>query len=502
MRKSTMRLRWTVGAVAALFAWLSSLLLAKAIPLQTSISVWRPIGIFAAQIELRLDSTNMNLISAGTTVVLAVVLSGVIRLADANFRFRAIAMTYGGLAIAAMLSANLLTLALSWALIDLMTLLYGMSVTKDAAARSSLITRVVVDVSGIFLILGTAIVNVAGGGADDLTIPLVNYWATALLVFAVVLRLGLVNREYSLAGLPGFDSSVKTLMRIMPPAAALSILARQFAFGIPEELRAWLSAGSAIGLLIAGMRWMLEEDDTDRQRFFTFGIAFLGILASTVPSAASEAPLVASTMVLLIVGSIGSLTQIHSPWHRVFPAIGAVILIMPVWAVGAKLVQGLAKGLDVGNGMWITIVGIIGLAMLVEGLLRDAFKKLQTWYVDDLARLLYSAALILPVMVGFGLGGGTATGVELGAILVTAITASAALGSVGFMQRRRRTLLRGAREYISKVDLAPTLNSAGAGLSWASRLLRGLGEVLEGEGGMLWVFVILLMIQLSVSGGL
>jgi len=142
------------------------------------------------------------------------------------------------------------------------------------------------------------------------------------------------------------------------------------------------------------------------------------------------------------------------------------------------------------------------LAMLVEGLLRDAFKKLQTWYVDDLARLLYSAALILPVMVGFGLGGGTATGVGSGAILVTVITASAAFGSVGFMQRRRGTLLRGAREYISKVDLAPILDSVGAGLSWVSRLLRGLGEVLEGEGAMLWVFVILLMIQLSVSGGL
>jgi len=444
----------------------------------------------------------MNLIIAGTTVVLAVVLSGVIKLADTNFRFRAIALTYGGLAVAAMLSANLLTVALTWALIDLMTLIYGLSVAKDAAARSSLITRVVVDVSGVFLILGTAIVNGAGGGADDLTIPLVNHWATALLVLAVVMRLGLVNREHSLAGLLGFDGAVKTLFRIMPPAAALSILARQFAFGIPEELRTWLSVGSAIGLLIAGMRWMFEDDEADRQRFFTFGIAFLGILASTVPSVGSETPLVAGTMVLLIVGSIGSLTQHHSPWHRAFPVIGAVILIMPVWAAGAMLVQGLAKGLEVGNGMWIAIVGIIGLAMLVEGLLRDAFKKLQTWYVDDLARLLYSAALILPVLVGFGLAGGTGNGVGLGPILVTVISAGAALGSFGFMQRRRRTLLMGVREYISKFDLAPALNTAGAGLSWVSRLLRGIGEVLEGEGAMLWVFVILLMIQLTLSGGL
>lgn len=158
--------------------------------------------------------------------------------------------------------------------------------------------------------------------------------------------------------------------------------------------------------------------------------------------------------------------------------------------------------MEVGNSLWIAIVGIIGLAMLVEGLLRDALIKLQTWYVDDLARVLYSTALILPVMVGFGLGGGTGTGVGLGAILVTVIAASAALGSVGFMQRRRRTLLRGVREYTSKFDLTPVLNSAGAGLSWASRLLRGIGEVLEGEGAMLWVFVILLMIQLTISGGL
>ena len=499
-RRRPARLSWAIAAVAAFSAWLSSMLLARAVPLQASISVWRPLDLFAAQIELRFDVINARPIIAGTTVLLTVILSTVLRLADREFRFGAIGLVYCALALIAMQSANLLTIALSWAMIDLVTLISGLNGAKDDASISSLLARVTVDASGILAVIGAAIASGAAGGMDDLAIPLVNKWATALLVLAVVLRLGLARLDYSLAGLPGVDDATATLRSFLSPAAALVILARQFAFGIPPEIENWLRVGSAIGLLICGARWVIEDETKDRQRFLTFGMAFLGIMASTVVPARFEAPLLSAILVMLVVGTLSSIFRVHTPWHRVFPALAVWIMAMPVWGAGALLVQGISYAMGLGINLWVAIVGSIGLAMLAAGILRDVFKKVEAWYVDDLARLLYAAALILPVGVGLAVGGGAELAGGARAIVVTLLTIGGAVGIVSLIRRVDRVTWQRARGVVDRLHMGSVLNAAEGSLRWVSSSLRGIGGILEGEGAMLWVFVIILLVQLVIAG--
>ncbi len=501
MRRRTARLSWAIAVVSAFSAWMSSIFIARAVPLQTSISVWRPLDLFAAQIELRFDLINAKPIIAATTVLLAVILSVVVKLAERDFRLRALALVYCALALIAMQSTNLLTVGLSWALIDLVTLIYGLSVTKDGASMTSLLARVVVDVSGIIAIIGVAIANGAAGGVDDLTMPMVNEWATALLAVAVILRFGLLRLGYSLAGLPGLDDAFVTLMSFLPPAAALVVLARQFAFGIPIELANWLRVGCAVGLPICGMRWIIEDEAKDRQRFLTFGMALLGILASTVVPAKFEAPLLSSIMVILIVGTISSIGRVHIPWHRALPVLAALIMVMPVWAAGALVVQGLASALKLGSDLWIAILGMVGLALLVAGVLRDVFKKMEAWYVDELARLLFAAALLLPVFVGFALGSGTEVARGARAIVVTLMTAGSAVGLVSLIRRVDNAMWQRTRAAADRLHMGPVFNAAEGSLRWVSSALRGVGGILEGEGAMLWVFVIIFLVQLVIAGG-
>jgi hypothetical protein len=203
---------------------------------------------------------------------------------------------------------------------------------------------------------------------------------------------------------------------------------------------------------------------------------------------------------MLVVGTLSCIFRVHTPWHRVFPALAVLIMAMPVWGAGALLVQGLSYAMGLGINLWIAIVGSIGLAMLAAGILRDVFKKVEVWYVDDLARLLYAAALILPAGVGLALGGGAELAGGARAIVVTLLTIGGAVGIVSLIRRVDRATRQRARGFVDRLHMGPILNAAEGSLRWISSSLRGIGGILEGEGAMLWVFVIILLVQLVIAG--
>ena len=108
--------------------------------------------------------------------------------------------------------------------------------------------------------------------------------------------------------------------------------------------------------------------------------------------------------------------------------------------------------------------------------------------------------MLLPILVGFGLGFGIGSGIGGGAILVTVMMSATMIGGVVFRRRVDSTLLARARGAGDKLHLNALLRIAERGMRWALSALRGIGGILEGEGAMLWVFVILLLIQLVVAG--
>jgi hypothetical protein len=143
----------------------------------------------------------------------------------------------------------------------------------------------------------------------------------------------------------------------------------------------------------------------------------------------------------------------------------------------------------------------LGLALLVAGLIRDVFKDAQIWYVDDLARLFYTLALFLPTIIGFGLGGGSGSSIDIRAVIATLITTGATAGILVVMRRMESKTLQGIRGTIARGPGETLANASRGILNWASKSLRLIGGILEGEGAMLWVFVVLMMVQLAIGGG-
>jgi hypothetical protein len=230
-------------------------------------------------------------------------------------------------------------------------------------------------------------------------------------------------------------------------------------------------------------------------------VAFLGIMTASLKPENAEGTMLDAVLIMLMIGTLGSIWKIYSPWQRIFPMLAGLMILIPVWSPGSLIMQTLAFGFEAIGHLWVSILGIIGLAMIVVGIMRDAFKETRPWYVDDLARSLYTAALMLPIVGGFGLSIGTGTGTGLWSIGMSMIAAALVVVGVFAVRRMDDRRLKQAQRRISRFDEIPFLNIAGAGAQWVLRILRALGGVLEGEGAMLWIFVILLLIQLGSGLG-
>jgi hypothetical protein len=452
--------------------------------------------LFSSQILFVVDKVNAPVLIAGTTAVLSIVLSTAVKLADKEYRFRGMVLAYGGVAIAAMISANLLTVAISWALIDFVTLLRGLRESADIGGTSNLAERLMLNVAGLFMIIAAAIAAGASGGTEALA-ESSSSWAMALLIIAALLRIDLIgtgaNDEVELD-----DDAFGAIAGVLPQAAAFIMVGRQLSFGIHEELIVWLRVMCLLGLMLAGIRGMVEEGIRQRQRFFNIGMIFIGLVVSSAVPAGADVPITSAIGAMILVGTISRIVRIHSPWQRAIPILATLILVMPAWTVGANLVQGIASLLESGANVGFVVLGSLGLGLMIVGILRDVFKTSMIWYVDDLARLLYTLALLMPVAIGFWLGIGTGAGVGLRPALVSLIAAGAAAGVFGAMRRMDSRLLPQIRDGFSRFRPAPLLNIARGGLRWSSKSLRTIGGVLEGEGAMLWIFVILMLIQLAI----
>jgi hypothetical protein len=202
-----------------------------------------------------------------------------------------------------------------------------------------------------------------------------------------------------------------------------------------------------------------------------------------------------------MIGTLGSIWKIYSPWQRIIPILAGLMILIPIWSPGSMILQALAEGFEAIEDLWVSILGIFGLALIVIGIMRDAFKELRPWYVDDLARSLYAAAMLLPIVGGFGISIGGTAGIGVWGIVISLITAGLVGLGVLSMRRVGDGWLRRAQMRLSRWNETPFLNVAGVVAQWILRILRVIGGILEGEGAMLWIFVILLLIQLGSGLG-
>jgi hypothetical protein len=481
--------------------WVVCLVLSTSVGSSTSLSVWRPEDLFASRLQLTFDATGWQLTYAAVTVYLSLALTQAARPGTTTIGTRVILPLYAGLGVAAMLAGNLLTVAITWATLDLLTFIFLMSATTDEDAIPGIITRLSMDGLSVITVLAAAAASWGSGKANTAFGEISTPLSAGLIAFAGLIRLGMFPLHFSLPKVPRARRGLGTMIRLMPPAIVLAVLARQFASGFPGELVPWLSVAGAIGAVVGGSRWALSEDPMQGRPFFVLAIASTGVLAAGLDPGGTGEILANTGTMILLVGCAFSLAEIHSPAHRIWPIAAAVIVLGAPLTLGGVLTGALAVGIaGIGTAV-LAVLGGIGLAAVGIGVISGATSPQTNWPIgESLVRIVYGLGISLPVLVAIGMGLQLPEARSMiGGLFFLGVGIAAVLGRFALrgLPHRYREL---GRRAMARLDPGSLYRGASTAYVGVLRFVRSVAAPLEGQGGMLWLLVVLILVLLGVRG--
>ncbi len=498
VRNRPSRTQWAVSTLLVLIIWFLSLLMFAAIPNAASFSIWQPESLFQTPLEFSLDRMSWGLAYCISTVLLSMHLTAAVRSDSASTGVRVFWFVFAALAMLVAFATNLLTVALTFALLDLCSFVFFIYFAENVGDIRRAIVRAGVDLVSVLLIVTAAWINSIDGIGVGLNAASFSTAAAITFLVGILMRLGVIPLDLAFPSPSPLRRGTDSILRLLPPALALLLLARFLQNGILPTIRLWLTLAGAIGILLGGVRWLLEEDRYLASPFFVMGVAGVGILVSSNASANSDVLFVTS-LLLLLVGALLSLITVHTPSHRIWPIFAAALLVGMPWSPGG-LITSVMGQTALNEGAWIqALIGIIGLSSLSLGAVHLFFQAEEPWPTSEsLVRVMYSMGLALPALVSIGLGfwiEGTSS-IEGGIVTVAAV----AVGAGVFFASRN---LQGGkferwRSFFLRINPQRIFSLIWNILRYLLRMARSIGELFEGEAAMLWMFAFVAVLLLAL----
>ncbi len=500
LRSRAARTQWAVSAGFGILIWIVTMALSASLPASVSFSVWQPERLFQSPLQFSLDQTSWAYMYACSTVLLAMILAAATRQIIAPADVRAFWFIYTALAMIAMLAANLVTLTVSWALMDFLTLIFFIRYAESPEDVQRALIRTGIDMAGVLLLLAGASMNYQAGGDTSITTAFQSTTGVLLVILAALFRLGVLPLHF---GIPTFEPlrrGMGTLLRLFPPAVSMILLTRLFGLGLPIETRNWLMIAGIVGVMIGGIRWVLEDDVIESRPYFVLTLASLAVLVG-VAQWGVEGPRAAGVAMLLI-GATLSLSEIHSPAHRVWPLLGALILVGMPWSIGGVLGASFGMVLPTDGSILTLIVGVIGMTLLGLGSLHAVLEQEIQWPSSEtLVRVMFGMGIALPVLVSIGLGIWLQAEPGLEGLLVFGISASLGVLLLFVIRRLPAELVQRWQGAAGRIDPQHVYRAMWSPLRILARIARITGAVFEGEGALLWMTVVILFIILALGAG-
>jgi hypothetical protein len=475
-----------------------SLLMLAAIPNTASFSIWQPANLFQTPLEFSLDRISWGLTYCISTVLLSMLLTAAARSDSASTGVRVFWFVFAALAMLVAFAINLLTIALTLALLDLCSFVYFIYFAENVGDIRRTIVRAGVDLVSVLLIVAAAWINSIDGIEAGLNAASFSASAAIMFLMGILLRLGVIPLDLALPSLAPLRRGADSILRLIPPALALFLLARFLENGTPPTIRLWLTLAGVIGILLGGVRWLLEEDQVLSRPFFIMGLAGVGILASSNASANGDV-LFATSTIMLLVGAMLSLIKVHTPSHRIWPIIAAALLIGMLWSPGGLTAS--AMGLSALNeGVWIqTLIGIIGLSSLSLGAIHLFFSEEEPWpSSESLVRVMYSMGLALPALVSIGLGFWIEGTSSIAGGVVTLVAGAIGVGAFFVLRNLQGREINRWRSLFLRINPQWIFTLIWNILRHFLRMARSIGELFEGEAAMLWMFAFVAVLLLAL----
>jgi hypothetical protein len=381
---------------------------------------------------------------------------------------------------------NPLSLLLVWGALDIAELITQLRSVDGPANNEKVVISFSTRALGIGLLLWANISSIAAGSAFDF--QSIASSSGLYLVAAAGLRLGVLPLHLPYSSESTLRRGIGTSLRLISAVSSLVLLAHIPAGSLTSALTPFLIGLAIIAALYGGWMWLRAPDELAGRPYWIIGLASLSVI-----SALSGNPLgaVAWGCALILVGGALFLASVQQVWLNRALLVGA-------WSL-SSLPFSLTASAWLGNlGSFIPFV-IAAQALLMAGFIRHALRSTGRESLDSQpgwANKVYPAGIILLVVFQILLGLiGWDGSRQVGAWLQALITSLLAFGLVWATPRFRA--LNPIRAHWVSNSPTSGISTFYSGL-WV--IYRGLGRIsqsitatLEGEGGIMWTLLFLIL---------
>lgn len=511
--KSRVGLAWLIAAGSSLVAWLIMAFMRLYLPTTIPLINWEPEALFYASPFLMVDYISWPYAISLITINIAFIFTDSARSKPfVNPMTWAGSMAITAIGLMALLAGNPLTMILAWALVDIVEFVYLLSVQIDNRHNHQIILLYASRLLSLIMFTWATMVGWLDIGQFD--IDNIPTRSGVYFLIAAALRLGIIPLNLTFLNEPDLKRGSRIILALAPIASSLSLLARMPAdvisirpnWLLPLQIIAGLTA------LASALLWLLKEQELEARNYWHISLASLALICAINGQASTSR---AWGIALLLSGSL--LFLFDPPIKRLrFLLIPGLIglLALPFTPANSGW-----QGLIGGNFNLLSLATIITHSLLVSGYIKfmmsgqGSATGLETW-----SRISFPIGLIFIIQTQIAVGVIGWPGVFnaekwWGGLISLCITLI--LVTLPWLRRKSpKTLSIKSRiaANLSNQKFLDAINSF-TSMEWliraiskfyrlTSNVILSSATIIEGEGGILWafVFLILLLSFLKIGG--
>lgn len=293
---------WLIAAAAVLLALPMVIVSGAALSQVIPISTYPGDTLFPGSLVLLLDRISFSYVVGLVTLTFASILTDVLRASESDWVAWSSSLLLTTLGVLAILAENPFTLLLAWTAIDLIELIILLAQINPSELRMRLVISFATKVAGSGLLIAGMIAARSSG--NSLTLDNIPPQANLFLLLAAGLRLGILPLHLPFPKELPLRRGFGTIIRMVPAAASLCLVARSASAAEPVAFTSWLLALAGLAAVYTAAAWLLAANELDGRPFWILGMASfaLGSALRGQPSASlawGQATLLAGSLLFL-----------------------------------------------------------------------------------------------------------------------------------------------------------------------------------------------------------
>lgn len=508
---------WLAAFLGTALTWPLIVLARLGIPHEIYVGFWQPgllsdPSLFSSTPIFLLDNISWTFALAVSSLGLSVILTAVSRLDDGGWRtwFLTIAMTILG--ILAVLVGNFISVILIWTALDLVGFATLIAHTKDTDAQEQVFRNFGTRLTGTFVLIGITFlpnphnINLSVLDISQQTIP--------FFILAAGLRLAVVPFQIPQSVERSLPKGVGTMLWLIPLAASLVLFVRISVIRVQHVWFLVMLSLTLIFFLYSTIRWLNAKDEVDGRSYWVASVASFTILAAILGE--TNASLIFGASGLFFGGLLFLSTIRNRGLYFLFVLAVLGLSMLPfssTWQA-TSIFSSLLQQLPMVGAVFVISITMVCYSIFLFGFIQFSFRiQEMDRSTDRWIWLLYVPGLSLLLLTEIALGWIFLPDIRSQELLewISGLVISGFV--VGFhLLASKRLKWRNNGMGVSKFQFNILGNNFNPRwfyflVGWLVKVSRNLlsifNVVFEGEGGLLWSYLaLIILISLAFQFGL